>query len=156
MVRVIQGQKLNYEEKKIWVRTFKHPYPNLTLSWLRQAKFTCMSCKDYSISRIFKQSHPTIDKEMDMPLAFYMHLSRWEQNDHIRFGALFITFPKSQIILFTILSLFTKSTDIFFWVRVGDFFPYCQQTENCLCDQQLGISIHLSMHPTQYKSAIFL
>ena len=32
-----------------------------------------------------------------MPLAYYFYLRRQEQNDHFRLGALFITYPISQI-----------------------------------------------------------
>ena len=58
-----------------------------------------------------------------MPLANYFHLLRWEPNDHTRFGALFVTFTKLQIIVFTILSLFTKSEHNF-WDRFDGFILY--------------------------------
>ena len=48
----------------------------------------------------------SIDKELDMPLAFYFHLSGRKQNDQIRFGALFVTFPKSKVILYTTLFIY--------------------------------------------------
>ena len=56
-----------------------------------------------------------------MPLAYYFHLSRPEQNDYFRFGALFVTFPKSQTIMFTILLLLTKSAHNYLGVKLGDF-----------------------------------
>ena len=43
-----------------------------------------------------------IDIEIDLAIAYYFHLNRWEQNEHFRFGALLITFPKLQIIMSTI------------------------------------------------------
>ena len=43
-----------------------------------------------------------IEKILELPTAFYFRLSRLEKIDHFRFGALFVTSPKSQIILFTI------------------------------------------------------
>ena len=37
----------------------------------------------------------TIEKPLDMPLAYYFHLSRQGQNDdHFRLGVFFVTFPK--------------------------------------------------------------
>ena len=50
-----------------------------------------------------------IEKPLELPLAFCLHLIRFKYNDHFRLGALFVTSPKSQIILFTILLLYTKS-----------------------------------------------
>ena len=56
-----------------------------------------------------------IDKEIDMPLAYDLQRGRQKQNDQLRFDALFETFRKLKIILFTILLLFTKSPPNF-WV----------------------------------------
>ena len=50
-----------------------------------------------------------INKDIHMPFVLYVHQSRQEQNGLYRFGGLFVTFPKSQIILFTISLLFTRS-----------------------------------------------
>ena len=36
--------------------------------------------------------------------GYYFHLSRQEHSNHFRFFGLFVTFPKLQIILFTIKS----------------------------------------------------
>ena len=44
-----------------------------------------------------------------MPLAFYFPLSRRQQNVHLRFGGLFVSYPKSQIILLIILLLFAEN-----------------------------------------------
>ena len=44
--------------------------------------------------------YTTIENLLEMPLAYYFHLSRQGQNDNFRLGALFVTFPKSQITLF--------------------------------------------------------
>ena len=46
-----------------------------------------------------------IEKPLEMTLAYYFHLGRQDQNDRFRFGALFVTFNKSQIIC----------------IRLGDF-----------------------------------
>ena len=37
-----------------------------------------------------------IEKPLELHLAFYFLLSQQEQNDHVRFGTLFVTFPKSN------------------------------------------------------------
>ena len=58
-----------------------------------------------------------------MPFLFQLKYRR-KQNDHLKFGAFFVTLQKLQIILFTILSLFTMSppnflaqgwVTLFFW-----------------------------------------
>ena len=41
-------------------------------------------------------------EKIDMPLAYLFYLSRQEQNDHFRFGKLYVFPPKIQIILNTI------------------------------------------------------
>ena len=58
-----------------------------------------------------------------MPLAYYFHLDRQEQNDHFGFGGIFVAFPKLQMILFSILLLFIKSALnylVYRWV-ISDF-----------------------------------
>ena len=58
----------------------------------------------------FKNTHYQLySLETDLPLAYYLHLSRREQNDHFMFGGLFVTFHNAQIISFTILLLFSES-----------------------------------------------
>ena len=42
----------------------------------------------------------SLEKTLEMPLAYYFHLSRQEQNDYFWWDVLFVIFPKSQIILF--------------------------------------------------------
>ena len=63
-----------------------------------------------------------MDKEICMPFAYYFHLGRQEQNDHFKFGGLFVTSPKSIIILLTNLLSFTKSIHNFLGVRLVDLF----------------------------------
>ena len=59
-----------------------------------------------------------IHKEYICPFTLLSLLMKAEANDHLRFGTLFVTFPKTQIILLTIsLFLFTKSPSNFFGVR---------------------------------------
>ena len=56
-----------------------------------------------------------------MSLVYYFYQSRREQNYHLRFGALFVTSPKSQIIFLTVLLLFLKELIELVGVRLGDF-----------------------------------
>ena len=70
-----------------------------------------------TISWYNKPSGPesnAIDKEIDMPLAYYIRLKY-----HYWFGGLFVTFFKLQIILLSILSLFTECALTFFRRKVG-------------------------------------
>ena len=64
----------------------------------------------------------------EFSLAFYLRLSRREQYHHFGFCALFVTSPKSLIISFITLSLFTKSQSKLFEARLGDFI--FQDTKN--------------------------
>ena len=61
-----------------------------------------------------------MDKETDISLDFYLYLSKREQQDHFRLHALFVTFPKSQIVFFTFLFLFTKSAHNFLGKDLGE------------------------------------
>ena len=72
------------------------------------------------IKLLTKSQNEPIDIEKDMPLAFYSHLSRWEHRDHFSSCALFLTFLKSHIILFTFFISFIKEHTDVFWVRFGD------------------------------------
>ena len=54
-------------------------------------------------------------KRMDMSCAYYFNLDKREENNHSRFEALFVTFPKPQIIVNTISLLSTKSPS-YFWL----------------------------------------
>ena len=62
-------------------------------------------------SSSFEMTFRTIDEEIDMPLAYY-------QKDYVRWCALFVTFPKSQMILFIIIHW--ENTQLF-GVMLGDF-----------------------------------
>ena len=64
-----------------------------------------------------------IEKPLELPLAFCLHLIRFKYNDHFRLGALFVTSPKSQIILFTI----ANQT---FWQLLGDFILHHTKNVN--------------------------
>ena len=55
-----------------------------------------------------------------MSIASYFHLSRQEQNDNLRFGALFETFPESQII-FSLFYYHLPRAYQTICVRLGDF-----------------------------------
>ena len=54
---------------------------------------------NFEILRLFL-SIQSMEKPLEMPLASYFPLNRQGQNYHFRLGVLFVTFPKSQMILF--------------------------------------------------------
>ena len=55
-----------------------------------------------------------IDKELDMPLGFYFHLSRQQQNYPYMFGMLFVTFTLiTNNFFLTSLLKFDKSAHYF-------------------------------------------
>ena len=60
-----------------------------------------------------------IEKPLELPSAFYFLLSRREQNDHVRFGVLFVTYPKSKCSLFYI-TFYQKPIKLFD-TRMDDF-----------------------------------
>ena len=51
---------------------------------------------------VLSLSMVTIEKPLEMPLAYYFHQSRQDQNDHFRFWGLYEIFSKSQIIFLLI------------------------------------------------------
>ena len=79
----------------------------------------------------------TIDEEIHMPLTYFFYLSRLEQNDHFRFGGIFVTFSKLQIILFSILLLFTKTAPHLFICKQTKFF------KGISCDSPLTRQIRI-------------
>ena len=44
----------------------------------------------------------TIEEHLELPCAYFFHLNGRKQNEHFRFDGIFVTFPKSQIVLFNI------------------------------------------------------
>ena len=50
-------------------------------------------CLWLDLGKIWIRRGKPMEKEVDMPLALYFHLSRREQKDNLRLSALFLTFP---------------------------------------------------------------